>query len=61
MTGNKKVLESDVFYIEHLNPNDDAAIEAINEFSISTPEGQGLSNYLKTVACFEENSREMRT
>ena len=50
-----------MFYAEHLIPDSEKDIADINSFWIETPEGQGLSAYLKEYACEDELSRSMRT
>ena len=61
MTENKGILRSDMFYIDHLDPNSSKDIQAIDSFTVDAPEGQGLSAYLKEYACAEELDRSMRT
>lgn len=61
MTENKGFLRSDMFYIEHLDPDSSEDIQAIDSFTVDAPEGQGLSAYLKEYSCAEELDRSMRT
>ena len=57
----KGILQSGVFYIEHLDSESLKDAKAIDEFTVDTPEGQGLSVYLKEYARYDECGREMRT
>lgn len=61
MTKTKGILRSEMFYIEHLDPQSEVDLTAIEEFSIDAPEGQGLDIYLKECSCLDEVNREMRT
>ena len=57
----KGILQSEMFYIDHLSPNDEVDAQDIDRFRIDAPEGQGLSEYLKRYARQEEMNRSMRT
>ena len=57
----KGILQSEMFYIDHLSPNDEVDAQDIDKFRIDAPEGQGLSEYLKRYARQEEMNRSMRT
>ena len=61
MIKNKGILQSEMFYVEHLNPESEKDSAEIKNFEIDAPEGQGLSAYLKEYACQDELNREMRT
>ncbi len=61
MMPNKGLIQSELFYAEHLNPNDVRDLSAINTFSIDAPEGKGLDIYLKEYSCNDEDSHEMRS
>lgn len=58
---NKGILQSEMFYVDHLHPNDAGDISDIEDFWIEAAEGQGLSDYLKEYASQEEIDRGMRT
>ena len=59
--GNKGILQSEMFYVDHLHPNEARDIADIEDFWIEAAEGQGLSDYLKEYASQEEIDRGMRT
>ena len=59
--GNKGILQSEMFYVDHLHPNEAGDIADIEDFWIEAAEGQGLSDYLKEYASQEEIDRGMRT
>lgn len=61
MTESKGLLRSEMFYIEHLDPKSKVDLDAIDNFFIETPEGQGLSTYLKEYSCQDESEKDMRT
>ena len=57
----KGILQSEMFYINHLSPDDEVDAQDIDQFRIDAPEGRGLSEYLKRFARQEEMNRSMRT
>ena len=61
MKVSKGIRQSELFYIDHLDPNSESDLIDIRCFTIDAPEGQGLSVYLKEYACKEETERSMRT
>ena len=59
MMANKGILQSEMFYIEHLSIYNHRT--DISDFYIEAPEGQGLSNYIKEFAKEDEATLDMRT
>ncbi|MBR1629396.1 MAG: hypothetical protein IJ679_09065 [Lachnospiraceae bacterium] len=57
----KGILQSGMFYIDHLSSESETDARDIEQFQIDAPEGQGLSDYLKRYARQEEMNRSMRT
>ena len=58
---NKGFLQSEMFYIDHLDPDNKEDVSAIQSFSINAPEGKGLDIYLKDYSRIDEFENEMRT
>jgi len=58
--GNKGILQSEMFYVDHLHPNEAGDIADIEDFWIEAAEGQGLSEYLKEYASQEEIGKQAR-
>ncbi|MBQ3334009.1 MAG: hypothetical protein IJG85_00180 [Eubacteriaceae bacterium] len=57
----KGIFHTDLFYVDHLNPDDAMDLQAIDAFIIDKPEGRGLQDYFKYVACDDEKRNIMRT
>ena len=55
------VWESTLFIATPLNPYSEQDLSDIEDFTIDNPNGQGLANYLKSYACEDELSNQMRT
>ena len=61
MMQNKGIIQVGLFYVDHLDVNSEKDAEDILAFRIDAPEGQGLDEYLKEYASYEEADRSMRT
>lgn len=61
MTPNKGIFQVGLFYVDHLDVDSERDSEDILRFHIDVPEGQGLEEYLKSYAGYEESERTMRT
>ena len=61
MSANKGIRCTELFYVDHLNVNSVRDLKDITDFRVDAPEGQGLSEYLKEYAFYEEVDRSMRT
>ncbi len=61
MIKQKGILQTELFYLQHLNTDSVADREAIDQFGIADEHGIGLEVYLKEYASADEDNREMRT
>lgn len=57
----KGIMQSKMFYIDHLDLSVEQDKTDVEAFWIDAPEGQGLDEYLKYGAGYEEVERTMRT
>lgn len=56
-----QLIKTELLYISHLNPDSSFDKSAIDSFSVNRQAGEGLLNYLRSFACNDELSHEMRT